>query len=103
MNRVAEAVMLIESGMRIAAITDDREHEIRLQLALALAYGNGGDVERSQQAAERAEKPLSVTAWTRLPPSALDLGNVYSQKGEPDAAERYCKRAGLGEAGAGAV
>jgi len=42
--------------MAVAVGTKDRRHEIQLQLALALAYRNTGEVARSKEVAERATK-----------------------------------------------
>jgi len=89
-NRSGDALKLAERGLAIAASTGNSFHEIRLQLARALAYRNAGDVNRSKVIAEEAvqtavERGMDGTAAVGL----LDLGNAYLLRDEPEAAERY--------------
>jgi tetratricopeptide (TPR) repeat protein len=92
-GRLGEAIGLIRRAMGLAASTGDHHHQIRLELALALVYRNAGDFNLSREAAERAvkeaeENQMDSTAAIGL----IDLGNAYSLRGEPEAAEGYFKQ-----------
>jgi tetratricopeptide (TPR) repeat protein len=89
-GKSVEAITVIQRGMGLAASTGDLNHQVRLQLALALADRNAGETAKSKAAAEAAVKIAleqrmdSVTAT-----GLLDLGYAYLQRDEPEPAERY--------------
>jgi tetratricopeptide (TPR) repeat protein len=89
-NRTPEAEVLIHRGTALAASIGDVHHEIRLQLALALAYRNKGETAKSRDVAERAVKMAGDNKMDALAAVGLiDLGIAYQQRGEPVPAERY--------------
>ncbi len=92
-NRTSEAMKVIDRAMPIAASTGDLSHQIRLRLALALAYRNTGEIAKSRDAAELAaqiatDNRMDATAAVGL----LDLGNAYLLGGEPEPSERYFRQ-----------
>jgi tetratricopeptide (TPR) repeat protein len=92
-NRSADAEALVNRAMAMAVSTGDSYHEIRLQLALALAYRNTGETAKSREAAERGVKAAMETRMD-VPAAIglLDLGNAYMLRGEPKAAEDYLRK-----------
>jgi tetratricopeptide (TPR) repeat protein len=89
-NRTVEAEALINRALPLASSTGDLYHQIRLQLALALAYRNQGETAKSRDVAESAAK-IAVNNRMDTPAAIglLDLGAAYQLRGEPESAERY--------------
>ena len=89
-NRAEEAIRMAERGIDISRSSENRFHEVRLQLVLALAYRNRGETARSKEVAENA---VRVAVDNRMDATAsiglLDLGSAYLQRGEPELAEQY--------------
>lgn len=93
MSKTTEAIRVIEHGMKVAETTGSQYYLVRLQLALALAYRNAGQVQPSQTVAEQAvktalENRMDSTAAIGL----IDLGSAYLLRGEPLPAERYFRQ-----------
>jgi len=89
-NRTPQAEALINRAIPLASSTGDLYHEIRLQLALALAYRNQGDTAKSSEVAEQAAKTAVDNRMdTPAAVGLLDLGAAYQLRGEPESAKRY--------------
>jgi tetratricopeptide (TPR) repeat protein len=92
-DKPLDAISLIQRGARMAELTGGQYYNIRLQLALALAYRNAGSIQDSQTAAQQA---LDIAVANRMDSTAaiglIDLGTAYFLRGEPAPAEAYYLR-----------
>jgi serine/threonine protein kinase len=89
-NRSSEAIPALEKGIAIARDTGDLHHEVRLQLALGMAYVNLGQTTRGQQITEEAiQKAIDSKMEHAAAVGLLDLGNVYLVRGPLEMADKY--------------
>jgi tetratricopeptide (TPR) repeat protein len=86
----ALALAVIEKALPIAKATEDVIHQIRLELAMALAYRNLNEIEKSKESAAAATARAVASGhdvWASV--GLLDLGNAHFRRGEPEIAEKY--------------
>ncbi|HYL78137.1 MAG TPA: protein kinase [Bryobacteraceae bacterium] len=89
-GRNADAISTLDKGLGIAGDTGDAHHDVRLQLALGMVYGNLGQTARAQQAAEAGvQKAIESKMERAVAVGLLDLGNVFFARGQLDMADKY--------------
>jgi tetratricopeptide (TPR) repeat protein len=89
-GRNPEAISTLEKGLAIAGDTGDAHHQVRLELALGMVYGNLGQTARAQQVAEAAvQKAIESKMERAAAVGLLDLGNVFFSRGQLDMAGKY--------------
>ncbi len=89
-TRSADAVPVFEQGLAIARETRDLHHEVRLHLALGMAYANLGQTDRAQQTTELGiQKAISNKMEHAAAIGLLDLGNIYFVRGQAEMAEKH--------------
>lgn len=92
-TKYEQAIATIDRALKLAAATSDTVHETRLKLALALAFRNLDQIDKSKQIAEEAVAVAERSGqdlWAAT--GLIDLGVAYFLRGEPAQAEAYFKR-----------